>query len=463
MTLVLTGVLAARAQADITYISNGEVPDFPQVWNPLPSPPANNPGATQQMKAICEAATAADEMWYWDQHGYRGLAAITDPNNPNDNWRADAQNLEFLLAKYIYGKDPITKNPSNLGAGTTLAALSTYIKKQGMYAGQQAKGAQGLVVDYYQAGNSTYTNWVNTINAGTVNMAGMSWRTNAGENIALHSMVSLGVDSNAGVFVVSHGWGDHPANMAPFKLPPYAANETPYINQYPMTVTNDKRVRIPNPGDGSVDIFAGAKYGAADFMSMGDFYAIHPKAKARVQMKAKQGTGFDLTYTSDVSNDTFEPIYQYIQEVETPITSVTAPPGWTAVPWSYLNTPDVTRLPLASAPPPYENDPIDPVDPVTLQGILYYTTSEPVMPGNDLDGFSFEGSQAFSSQAEDSMSIVSDGRSTFVDAMTTGLTSEVIYPTLVPEPGTATLFVLAATVLLARRGRRRPVDDAVMS
>jgi hypothetical protein len=445
--------LASPALADITYIGDGQLPDFPQIWL-----------ANQTVRSICEAATAADVMWYWDQHGYAGLAK--NGGVAATPWRDDAQSLVFTMAKYIYGKDPANGQHSNLGRGTTFAALGTYIRLKDMYAGQKTKGADGLVIDYYQAGNATYTNWTATLGAGngaaSVNLASLAWRPETGGPIALHSMASAGVDSEGKLLVVTHGWGDHPAENAPYKKPPYAQGETPYINQYPITVDNG-RVAIPNPGDNSVELFAGPMFGAANRMTMGDFYAIHPKAKARVQMRNKQSVGFDFTYTSDIHNDTFEPIYQYIQEVETPISNVTAPPGWTAIPWSYLQTPDVTRLPISGAPSPFENDPPIDVTPVTLQGILFYTTTNPVLPGNNLDGFSFDSSQAFALQAEDAMSFLSDGRSFSVDAATTGLTTELLFPTMVPEPASLALFALGSLLLLRQRRIRKPADAPVPS
>src|ERR1700736_2107266 len=60
-------LVAHRARAEITYISDGEMPDLTQIWE------------GQRLKAICEAASSADVMWYFDQHGYGGLGTHQDP------------------------------------------------------------------------------------------------------------------------------------------------------------------------------------------------------------------------------------------------------------------------------------------------------------------------------------------------------------------------------------------------
>ena len=76
------------------------------------------------------------------------------------------------------------------------------------------------------------------------------------------------------------------------------------------------------------------------------------------------------------------------------------------------------------------------------------------MPGADLDGFDFDSSQAFAGMAEDSMSVVSDAVTAAIDPDTTGVTSEAISPTLVPEPGTIGLLLAAVGVLLPKAFRK---------
>lgn len=406
-----------RAHADISYISDGQMPDFPQIWD------------GQRLRAICEAASSADVMWFFDQHGYAGLVAHQDPRDPNATWRADGKDLVYLMAKYIYGKDPATGNISNLGQGTTYAALGKYIKAKGMYAGQPAQGEQGLVVDHYSAGNATYAKWARIIGDSSVNIGSMSWRKRNNDIIAQHSMASAGVDSDNRKLIVVHGWGDHPAEMPPYKKPPYQAGEEPYINEYPMEVVN-QRASIPNPGDGSVELFRGNKYGEAERMSMSEFFNIHPRARAKVEIRRGQGMDFSLTYPVHVTNDTFEPIFQYIQEVETPIDDVSAPPGWQAVPWTSTSTPDITREPFQSAPPPYEEDPIEPPYLPVQNGILWYTRTDPILPGDTLYGFTFNTSQAFEDQLEDSMSFVSSALSVLIDPESPGPETELLFPIL---------------------------------
>ena len=73
------------------------------------------------------------------------------------------------------------------------------------------------------------------------------------------------------------------------------------------------------------------------------------------------------------------------------------------------------------------------------------------MPGSDLDGFAFDTSQAYTGMAEDSASFLSDGRSTFVDPNTLGLTTEALFPTLTAVPEPASLAVLSFALLLLRK------------
>jgi hypothetical protein len=401
-----------RAFADISYVSDGEMPDFPQIWG------------DQSLRAICEAASTADVMWYFDQHGYAGLVAHQDPRT----WRADGKDLVFLMAKYIYGKDPANGRISPLGQGTTFAALGKYIRGKGKYAGQPAHGDQGLVVDHYSAGDATYAKWARNIADNRVNIGSLSWRKR-NDIIAQHSMASAGVDSDSRKLIVTHGWGDHPAEMPPYKKPPYAEGEEPYINEYPMEVVSS-RASIPNPGDGTVELFRGNKYGEADRMAMSEFFNIHPRARAKVEIRRGQGMDFNVSYFVHVTNDSFEPIFQYIQEVETPIDDVTAPPGWQAVPWTSTSTPDITRPPFQSAPPPYEDDPIEPPNLPVQNGILWYSRTDPILPGDTAWGFVFDTSAAFDDQLEDSMSFVSSALSVLVDPESPGLATELLFPSL---------------------------------
>ena len=336
----LIAAMTAAAHAAIMYIGNGTVPDFPQVWSP-----------TQQNKAICQAAAAADIMWYFDQHGYGGLVAHQDPKNPNNTWQQDGQALVYLMANYLYGVDPATGNRSNKGERSPLVALKSAIKAQGMYDGQKGFDGQngnpnGLVVDYSEQSSASYANWVSGINNGGMLMAGVSWANTAG-NTWLHAMTSAGVDPTNSSLIVTHGWDPHTGAAAPYLSPPPDMQPNPpFINQYPINVPKaGAKAFIPNPGDNSIDLFAG-DLNVASGVSLYDFYNVHPKAKAKAAIKPKAGPGFDYTYDADVSNDSFEPIYEYIQQVQTPVDAMTAPPGWTAVPWNSDATPDVTALPL---------------------------------------------------------------------------------------------------------------------
>ncbi len=66
---------------------------------------------------------------------------------------------------------------------------------------------------------------------------------------------------------------------------------------------------------------------------------------------------------------------------------MSAPPGWIAVPWNSDNTPDVTAPPIEGDQPPDDNSFPPPDLPPAMTGVLFYTTTDPIMPGDDLDGF----------------------------------------------------------------------------
>ena len=74
---LLAAFFTSSTHAAIIYTGDGTagglVPDFPQIWDP-----------NQTVKAICEAASTADVMWYWDQHGFPGLVKHKNPAKPND-------------------------------------------------------------------------------------------------------------------------------------------------------------------------------------------------------------------------------------------------------------------------------------------------------------------------------------------------------------------------------------------
>ncbi len=446
---------ARVTRAAITYFDNGQMPDFPQVWDP-----------GQKKKGICAAATTADIMWYWDAHGYPGLI---DHKANATGWRDDAEPLVYQMSKYLYGRDPVTDKIAIEGQGSILAGLNAYINKRA----QTTPFVRTLVVDKYEERWATYASWTATIGAGNTNFGGFEWKDANDKRIAEHSMTGAGVDGAGERLIVTHGWDDHPGNVPPFKAPPYAANEKPYINSYLMSQGATGRMAIIPADQNQVadaetaELFQGNTYGKATRMTLTEFYSIHPTAKARAEIKKKKAGGiappdgktraavasFDSTYDVKVSNDSFTPIYQFIQQVETPIDASTAPAGWQAVPWSSLYTGDITGAPPLSSPPPDEEETV-PDDEPALHGVLWYTNTLPIFPGQQLEGFSFNTSDSFDAMAEDSLSVVSDGVSSYIDASSDGQISEAFSATLVPEPAGAMGVLLIAAAAAARRNRR---------
>src|SRR5207247_224762 len=63
-------------------------------------------------------------------------------------------------------------------------------------------------------------------------------------------------------------------------------------------------------------------------------------------------------YDYELQNDTFAPMYQFAMQVDVPFnfSSVSSPPGWSAVPWNPLQTPDVVTVPAQMSEPADPDD-----------------------------------------------------------------------------------------------------------
>jgi hypothetical protein len=439
-------------RADVTYLGDGSpgglMPDFPQVWD-----------QDQKQKALCMAAASADAIWYLDQHGFSGLVNHQNPNTPNNPWRDDAKNLFFDLATREYGKTYV-EGKANVAGGSPLnIATGRYIQSKGFWGQQQNKA--GLVTYNYSLSRATYSVWQKALNNGSVPLGTLSWRNENGVNInsyLAHLMSGAGLDSTDKSILVTHGWGDHPADKPPYKKPPYDANEVPYINQYDITINNDKKVQIPKK-DG-VELFKGDTYSKAAYLAMDNITVISPvqAAKVRKAQLMPGGAGKEgMDYA--IENDSFTPIFQVAMQVQVPfsLADVHSPPGWTASFWDPTNTPDITPAPTFAPEPDLPFTPPTSWNP-DVRGILWQDISgQPIEPGTYLDGFSFLFSDIYPIEAGADAVVMSDGLSGNPDGLAS-ITDFADGPVPVPEPATIVLALLGSSLFLTLKRRKRRLD-----
>lgn len=429
----------------------GLVPDFPQ-------------DCGQTVKGICAAAAVTDSLWYFDQHGYAGLVKHKDPSKPNDSWKEDSKALVIDLARRIYGKDYMDgKTDSTRGGRGVEGAIQDYLTEKKTYNSQKTDGT-GLTVKYFdgskkdKATKATYDNWQSELERSEDVIGNFLWRNADNTPVKVadpkdpkksgeirHAMTGGGWDTEKKKLKVSNPWGDHPADK-----PPY---DKSYFSEYDITIGADGRVKIPKKA--GVDLFG---YDA-DHVSLEGFWAVSPGQSTRVRDSVRPGSPGMNEYSYQVENMTFDPIFQFALEVQVPfsLASVSAPAGWQFTFWDPALTPDVT--PSA----PQLTEPGTPLDPgfsdwdPTIEGILWYTFTDPLLSASLLDGFAFEVSNVFRHGEFAALAALSDGLSLHVDPDSPNLLTEFAVtsgPLRMPEPPILLLFGVGS---LGFMRLRRPV------
>ena len=205
----------------------------------------------QKNNGICAAAASADVLWYIDQHGFDGLVAHQNKNKPNDTWKDDSKALVLDMANRIFGPKYVAGEGGPVGG--LQKGLAEYIKSKHYYANTMDNTHdKGLVVQQYSALQSTYQVWKQFSGAEVDSAIGdfywrdannrdLTYTNNVGTvTTAHHAMTSAGYDTADKLTEVTMGWGDHPANLPPYKKPPYGAEEVPYFDEY--------SIRLSGPG-----------------------------------------------------------------------------------------------------------------------------------------------------------------------------------------------------------------------
>jgi hypothetical protein len=301
----------------------------------------------------------------------------------------------------------------------------------------------------------------------------VTYQDNVGRTLnARHAMAVAGIDTTDATTHVVMGWGDHPTDMPPYKAPPYAAGEEPYIDTYNISLQpgafNRKRLWIPSGPN--VNLFNRVP---ADHISLDAIDSIEnpktavgggPKAPAKPLSSTRAGPKssgssqqeYDYTVSVDATNE--YSVQQFFLQVQVPfsMSSVVAPTGWNFIPWDPTQTPEITPIPQ----PITADGPI--VDPDAgdwtpdFNGILFYTLSSAnaVDPGNMLGGFGFSTDAAYPFQEDSNFAGVSSSPVALVNSLYEGSSTEYTFVggPVVPEPG-AMFICLVACVSLRRRMR----------
>lgn len=431
-------LIAPLGQAEIIYKGDGTpgglIPDFPQ-------------DCGQKVKGVCAAAAVADSIWWFDQHGYPGIVKHKDPAKPNDTWKEDSKRLVIDLAERIYGKQYVQgKETSTRNGRGTEGAIMDYLKDKGVYDGQKKDGS-GLTVRYFDGAKATYDKWESELRRSEDLIGRFTWRDKDGKPIEIkdpadpkgkatgkvvHAMTGGGIDTEKKKLIVANPWGNHPGNK-----PPY---DKSYFDEYEIEVDAQGRVKIPKKA--GVNLFG---YDA-DHITLDGFWDVSPGQGTNVRDSVKPGkTPNTNEYSYEVENLSFEPIFQFALEVQVPFDDISAPFGWNFDLWDPTLTPDVTPAPPQLKEPGQDQDPGFSEWDSAIDGILWSTTANPIMPGSSLDGFTFEVSDIFPHGEFAAMAGLSDGLSGFLDSTSSGLVTEFVItsgPMRIPEPTTAALVFI---------------------
>lgn len=439
-SFVATGPVA-RAE-DEKYKGDGTqgglMPDFPQVWS-----------EDQKRKSICEAVTNTDALWWLDQHGFAGLVAHKDPKDPSKTWRDDAKTLMLNIADRLYGKLYMQGKAGVPEGGATGPRITQYIKEKGFYP-NNPNNKPVLTVRDISGFDATHTNWQAWIASDGAVVGAFSWQ--GGEKRVRHSMAGAGWHEKKEQIIVTHGWNDHPGDKPPYKKPPYGEGETPYIEQYNITLTDRGRIEIPKDKNKDANLF---RYDAR-YISMDSMVAFATQPAAKMQNKRIVPGQKGLSYQYEVENFDFEPIVQVVMEIPVPVEldTVAAPEGWSFIQWDPTGTPDVTPAPTALSEPGQEQDEGYDAWTSLYKGLLWYTTdpNAGILPGQILEGFSFEADDTYPVGELEIVGGVGNNLTTAIDPDSDHLTTE-FYPLTgpVPEPATALLFLLALALGAAAR------------
>ncbi|MBN2071465.1 MAG: T9SS type A sorting domain-containing protein [Candidatus Krumholzibacteriota bacterium] len=384
-------VSGGYAYADIQYknsTSPGGVPDF---WQ--------KPGIGN-----CTEVAVANCLWYWDHNGFSGLFPHTE-GDPG-KWQDDSQTVINTLFSYIRSKDD--GGDKGLGGNRGIAEFIKSRGKHHVYRHKNGLGVNEYFNDLFEE-KATYSLYIQELSrcqnvlpgfkAHHPDSADGHWfqvGTGDKRHFWAHCQTAAGWDTDnpPTKAVTTNGWhnstGQPQDNINLVHTDNYGicTIKNPALNNDRLRITDYPETGIPPDG--------------CDYIEMERFTTICPFDKDNcglVTIGETERVVEDppkMGYFYKVKNNTLpgippEQVGAVGISIDVPFDyedlNIQSPAGWTPQPWIPASTPG-----LATMPPylnPADDDDIDTGVP-EWNGILWTTDTDPVLPGDSLDGFSFE-------------------------------------------------------------------------
>jgi hypothetical protein len=387
-----------------------------------------------QEGAICGLTALANCLWYFDHHNFSGLFPHTNPQNHQEKWVEDAktviENLKDLQKKW----------------GGDVAAVKKYIegKEKNRIPGEQ--GRDGLEVTEYSGDEATYEFYhkeisscqdvIPSFKAHKKGEGADKWLKEKKENPNdpdkdwHHALTAAGWDkANPPKEIVTTNGNSLPKKTNDDQV----VDENDYDYTRIANPANEGgKLRIKDPND--IKAWGGNHFTdvECDYIEMVSMITICPakkdekvrEVKGEKKPKRDEPKMIEYYYCLDNRRDTSlinEPVSVLGIAIDVPFIfdslNVQIPLGWTAQEWFPTLTPGLN-------PPGTLSDPCNPTEidttPPKWRGVLWTTSTNPVLPGDTLCGFSFELPDiyqtadnalhtAMSSTTEDSSRILSVG------------------------------------------------------
>jgi FlgD Ig-like domain len=327
------------------------------------------PDISQGSEAICQGSAFANCLIYWSQNGYSELA-------PSEGTQEE-KNEEV--------QDDVVEECHTNDYGD--AGATKYMKGKGVYKGQPKTGDRPQL-EHKRLSNTaaTWDTLAAEFSACHDVLLRLQWYNEDGELVdenAAHYVTIAGIEVTATgekKIHVANPWGE--SHHEPTEDTRDDAYDT-----LEVTVGDDGRIRVDNE---ELETRALGIEGA-EYLCVNNINIIRPvaedgfaKAAASQMLQPGPSQRDPQTFTYTINNDEdFTPMNYAAIMVEVPYSNVQVPPGWgwEPLPFPY---PDTTGC----------------GDLISPSGILWYTTTDPILPGDSLGGFSFDAEDSYTTDPE---------------------------------------------------------------